>query len=103
MYAVIKTGGKQYRVSPGDEVRIEKVAGNTGDEVHFDHVLLTSDGEQTRVGQPYVENSKVVGRIIRHGKNRKIVVFKYKRRKGYRKKQGHRQSFSLVRIEEISG
>jgi len=101
MYAVIKTGGKQYRVTQGDDVKIEKLEGEVGDSVTFDRVLLTSDGEQVQVGQPYLENSKVVGRIIRQGKNKKIVVFKYKRRKGYRRKQGHRQHFTLVSIESI--
>ena len=101
MYAVIKTGGKQYRVAQGDEVKLEKLTGEVGDEVMFDQVLLTSDGEKVQLGRPYIENSKVVGRITRQGKNRKIVVFKYKRRKGYRKKRGHRQQFTLVRIEDI--
>ena len=101
MYAVIKTGGKQYRVNPGDEVKFEKLEGNVGDSVTFDKVLLTSDGEDVKIGKPYLGNSKVIGRITRQGKNRKIVVFKYKRRKGYRKKLGHRQYFTFVRIEGI--
>jgi len=101
MYAVITTGGKQYRVAPGEEVKIEKLSGNAGDTVTFEKVLLTSDGEKVQVGKPYVDNAKVIGRITRQGKNRKIVVFKYKRRKNYRRKRGHRQEFSLVRIENI--
>ena len=101
MYAVIKTGGKQYRVARGDEIKFEKLPGEVGDSVIFDQILLTSDGEEVRLGQPYIEDSNVVGSIIRQGKNRKIVVFKYKRRKGYRKKRGHRQQFTLVRIEDI--
>jgi large subunit ribosomal protein L21 len=101
MYAVIKTGGKQYRVARGEEVKLEKLPGEVGDQVMFDQVLLTSDGEKVQLGQPYIENSNVVGTITRQGKNRKIVVFKYKRRKGYRKKRGHRQPFTLVRIEDI--
>ncbi|OPX39516.1 MAG: 50S ribosomal protein L21 [Desulfobacteraceae bacterium 4484_190.1] len=103
MYAVIKTGGKQYRISEGDEVKFEKLEGAIGDTVTFDEVLLTSDGENIALGQPYLENSKVIGRITRHGKNKKIVVLKYKRRKGYHRKKGHRQHFSLVRIESIEG
>ena len=101
MYAVIKTGGKQYRVAKGDEVKVEQLQGEVGDEVAFDQVLLTSNGENVEVGKPFLENSKVVGRIARQGKNKKIVVFKYKRRKGYRRKKGHRQHFTLVRIEDI--
>ena len=101
MYAVIKTGGKQYRAAPGEEVKIEKLPGEVGDTVTFDRVLLTSDGENVNVGKPYLENTKVVGCITRHGKNRKIVIFKYKKRKGYSKKQGHRQQFTQVRIDEI--
>jgi large subunit ribosomal protein L21 len=101
MYAVIKTGGKQYRVTPGDEVKVEKLSGNVGDTVTFEQVLLTSDGEKVQFGQPYLENSKVIGRITRQGRNRKIIVFKYKRRKGYRRKRGHRQDFALVRIADI--
>ena len=101
MYAVIETGGKQYQVAPGDEVRFEKLSGEVGNTVTFDQVLLTSDGEKFMVGQPYVQNVKVTGRITRQGKNRKVVVFKYKRRKGYRRKQGHRQYFTLVSIENI--
>jgi large subunit ribosomal protein L21 len=101
MYAVIKTGGKQYRVAPGDEVRFERLQGEVGDSVTFDQILLTSDGEKVKVGHPYLDNSKVIGRITRQGKNRKIIVFKYKRRKGYRRKLGHRQHFTLVSIEGI--
>ncbi len=101
MYAVIKTGGKQYRVAAGDEIRVEKLPGEVGDTVMFDQVLLTSDGEAVEVGQPFLENSKVAGRITAHGKNRKVLVRKYKRRKGYRRKNGHRQHFSLIRIGDI--
>ncbi|MBW1863249.1 MAG: 50S ribosomal protein L21 [Deltaproteobacteria bacterium] len=101
MYAVIQTGGKQYRVASGEDVKVEKLAGEVGDSIVFDRVLLTSDGENINVGKPYLEETRVVGRITRHDKNKKIVVFKYKRRKGYRKKRGHRQEFTLVRIDAI--
>ena len=103
MYAVIKTGGKQYRVAPGDELKVEKLTGDVGEEVFFDHVLLASDGEKFHVGRPYLDSSKVRGRITRQGKGKKVIVFKYKRRKGYRKTRGHRQDFTLVRIENIEG
>ena len=101
MYAVIKTGGKQYRVAQGDEVKIERLSGEVGDSVTFDKVLLTSDGEDVKVGQPLVENTKVVGQITRQDRDRKVVITKYKKRKGYRRKNGHRQEFSLVRINDI--
>ncbi len=101
MYAVIQNGGKQYRVSTGEEVKLEKIEGAPGDTITFDRVLITSDGEETRVGKPYLENTRVVGQITAQGKNRKVVVFKYKRRKGYRRKRGHRQDFTLVRVENI--
>jgi large subunit ribosomal protein L21 len=101
MYAVIESGGKQHRVCTGDEVIVEKLAGEVGETISFDKVLLTSDGETVNVGKPYLEDAKVVGRIKRHDKHKKIVVFKFKRRKGYRRKRGHRQQFTLVRIENI--
>lgn len=101
MHAVIKTGGKQHRVVLGDEIKTEKLEGNVGDTVTFDQVLLAGDGEDVKIGQPYLDNSKVVGRITRQARDRKIVVFKYKRRKGYRRTRGHRQHFTLVRIENI--
>ena len=101
MYAVIKTGGKQYRITPGEEIRIEKLPGNVGEKITFDEVLLTSDGDDINVGKPYLENAKVVARITGHGKGRKVVVFKYKKRKGYRKKRGHRLHYSLVKVEHI--
>ena len=101
MYAVIKTGGKQYRVSPGEEVKVEKLPGEIGDPVAFDKVMMVSDGENVQIGKPYLENTSVVGRLTRHGKNRKIIVLKYKKRKGYRRKKGHRQQFSMVKIENI--
>jgi len=102
-YAVIKTGGKQYRVARGDEVRFERLEGKVGETIAFDQVLLTSDGETVEVGRPFVENSQVVGRITHHGKGKKVMILKFKRRKDYRRKKGHRQQFTLVRIEDIPG
>ncbi|VBB47647.1 50S ribosomal subunit protein L21 [uncultured Desulfatiglans sp.] len=101
MYAVIKTGGKQYKVAAGDELRCEKLPGAVGDAVVFEDVLLRADGDSVVVGQPVVENAKVIGRIKGQGQGKKILVFKYKRRKNIRKLRGHRQAFSLVHIESI--
>jgi large subunit ribosomal protein L21 len=101
MYAVIQTGGKQYRVAQGDDLFLEKLAGQAGDSVVFDRVLMISDGENVQVGKPYLDNTKVIGRLKRQDKHKKVLVFKYKRRKGFRKTRGHRQPFSLVNIEGI--
>lgn len=101
MYAIVATGGKQYKVQEGDVLRIEKLAGAVGDEVAFDQVLLVGAGEDVRIGQPVVEGALVKGTIVQQGKNKKILVFKYKRRKRYRRKQGHRQAFTAVKIDAI--
>ena len=101
MYALIQTGGKQVRVSPGEEVKLEKLPGEVGDPIAFDKVMLVSDGESVKIGKPYLENTSVVGRLTRHGKSRKVLVVKFKKRKGYRRKKGHRQPFSMVKIEDI--
>ena len=101
MYAVIKTGGKQYRVSEGDLVRIEKISGEIGELIEFEEVLLVARGDQVDIGRPCLKDSKVIGEIVEHGKDKKIVIFKSKRRKGYRKKQGHRQQHTILKIKEI--
>jgi large subunit ribosomal protein L21 len=101
MYAVIQTGGKQYRVAQGDDLILEKLPGQIGDPLVFDRVLMTSDGENVQVGKPFLDNTKVIGRLKRQDKHKKIVVFKFKRRKGFRRTKGHRQPFSLVNIEGI--
>lgn len=101
MYAVIAAGGKQYKVEEGDVLRIEKVNGNVGDPVTFDKVLLVADGEALTIGQPVVANASVTARIIEQDKAKKIIVFKYKRRKGYRRTQGHRQPYTAVKIGSI--
>src|SRR5512139_3535569 len=102
VYAIIQTGGKQYRVAPGDVLRVERLPGERGDEVMLDQVLLvTNDDSEVRVGQPLVENASVRGQILLQGKAKKILAFKKKRRKGYRRRQGHRQLFTAVQIQEI--
>jgi large subunit ribosomal protein L21 len=101
MYAVVATGGKQYKVQEGEILRVEKLTGEVGSQVAFDRVLMFSDGESVKVGQPVLEGALVKGHIIEQGKNKKILVFKYKRRKRYRRKQGHRQLFTAVKIDAI--
>ena len=101
MYAVIRTGGKQYRVTPGETVRVEKLLGEVGGEVRFEDVLLFSDGQSLSVGKPQVGNTAVVGRIVEQDKYRKILVFKFKRSKGFRKKNGHRQPYTAVLVTRI--
>jgi large subunit ribosomal protein L21 len=101
MYAVISTGGKQYKVSEGQTIRIEKIAGDVGSPVSFDRVLMYSDGETAKIGKPTLADVTVTGQIVRQGKAKKIIVFKYKRRKRYRKKQGHRQQYTALRIDAI--
>ncbi len=102
MYAVVRTGGKQYRISPGDKIRVEKLAGQVGEEIELKEVLLYADGEKVLTGNPLLPNVKVVGQILGQQRAKKIIVFKMKRRKGYRKKQGHRQHYTTLRIKEIS-
>ncbi|MBI1911799.1 MAG: 50S ribosomal protein L21 [Deltaproteobacteria bacterium] len=101
MYAVIKTGGKQYRVSQGDVVNVEKLAGEVGTSVELSDVLAVGEGDTLKVGTPVVDGAKVVAEIIEHGKDKKVLIFKKKRRKGYTKKQGHRQLFTSLKITEI--
>jgi large subunit ribosomal protein L21 len=101
MYAVVRTGGKQVRVAPGDAVRVEKLDGAVGDRVELEEVLLVGDGGDARIGTPLVEGAKVVGTITAQGRGEKITVFKMKRRKGYRRKAGHRQFYTEVRVDEI--
>lgn len=101
MYAVIRSGGKQRRVMPGDTLKIEKIPGAIGDTVTFGEVLLAGDGDVVTVGKPIVENTSVSGVITRQARGKKITVFKYKRRKGFRRKKGHRQAFTQVEIRSI--
>ena len=103
MYAVIKTGGKQYRVAEGDLLRVEKIKGEVGAVVEFDDILMIVNGERVEIGRPILSDSKVVGEIVEQGKGKKIIVFKSKRRKGYRRKKGHRQQYTALKIKEIKG
>ncbi len=101
MYAIIATGGKQYTVSEGDVIRVEKLGVNAGDTVTFDQVLFVNDGE-TKVGDPTVAGASVTASVIEEGKAKKVIVYKYKRKTGYHKKNGHRQLFTKVKIEKIN-
>ena len=102
MYAVIKTGGKQYRVQQGDVIFVEKLDAQANDAVTFDEVLLIGDGDQAEVGTPVVEGAKVEGKVLAQVKGKKIVVYKYKAKKNERKKQGHRQPYTKVEITAVN-
>ncbi|VFQ43584.1 50S ribosomal protein L21 [Desulfoluna butyratoxydans] len=101
MYAVVATGGKQYKVQEGEILRVEKLAGDVGSTVTFDQVLMTSDGTDVALGAPVLEGAEVTGTIVEQDKSKKVLVFKYKRRKRYRKMQGHRQPYTAVKINTI--
>jgi large subunit ribosomal protein L21 len=101
MYAVVKTGGKQYRVSKGDYLKVEKLTGNVGDEVRFDEVLMIGDTDDVKIGTPQIAGACVSARILEQDRSKKIIVFKFKRRKGYKKARGHRQAYTRVEITDI--
>ena len=101
MYAIIATGGKQYKVSEGDVIRVEKLGAEAGSTYTFDRVLAVS-GDEVKVGSPFVEGATVEASVIEEGKGKKITVYKYKRKTGYHKKQGHRQLYTKVKIEKIN-
>ena len=102
MHAIIETGGKQYKVAEGDTLFIEKLPVEAGEAVTFDKVLAVIDGENVTVGTPVVDGAKVDASVVKNGKGKKIIVFKYKPKKGYRRKQGHRQPYTKVTIGKIS-
>ena len=102
MYAVIETGGKQYKVQEGDVITVEKLKAEAGDTITFDKVLLMSDGKEVKVGTPYLAEA-VTGSVVENGKGKKVIIFKYKAKKDYRKKQGHRQPYTMVKIESLGG
>ena len=101
MYAVIRTGGKQYRVSPGESVDVEKLPHEVGDQIELEEVLLVANGSGVQVGQPLVAGAKVKATVTRQVKGRKVIIFKYRPSKRYRRKKGHRQNYTRLRIDEI--
>ncbi|MBU7005954.1 50S ribosomal protein L21 [Phosphitispora fastidiosa] len=101
MYAVIATGGKQYRVKEGDVIFVEKLAAGEGETVEITDVLAVGEGEDLKVGAPFVDGAKAVLKVLSHGKAKKIIVFKYKAKKNYRRKTGHRQPYTKVTVEKI--
>ena len=103
MYAVIKTGGKQYRVTEGDVVNIEKLVGEPGSKVELTEVLGVGEGEGIKIGTPTVAGARVMAEILAQDKGKKVIIYKKKRRKGYDKRQGHRQFFTSIKIQEIKG
>ncbi len=101
MYAVFKTGGKQYRAATGDVIKVEKIEAEKGSTVELDQVLMVGEGEDVKVGAPYLEGSKVTAKVVDHGRREKIKVIKFKRRKNHRKQMGHRQYFTQIEITGI--
>jgi len=102
MLAIIKTGGKQYLVSPGQKIKTEKINKKEGSEIAFDEILLLQKGNKLEIGIPLVKGAKVIGKIIRHGKGKKIIIFKYRAKTRYKKKAGHRQPFTEVEIIKVT-
>ena len=102
MYAIIRAGGHQYRAEPGKTLRLQSMDVQPGETVTFDEVLLGADGETIKVGAPMVSGASVSAEVVRHGRGEKIIIFKHKRRKNYRRKQGHRQGFTEVKVNDIT-
>jgi large subunit ribosomal protein L21 len=103
MYAVFKTGGKQYRASQGDRLRIEKLDAEVGDSIEFDQILLVGEGSDIKVGAPLVDGGRIAAKVTAQGRGKKVEVIKFKRRKNYKRHHGHRQSYTEVEITSISG
>ncbi|MCB1915454.1 MAG: 50S ribosomal protein L21 [Rhodocyclaceae bacterium] len=103
MYAVVKTGGKQYRVSAGQKIKVEQIPADVGSEITLDQVLMVGEGESVRIGTPVVDGAAVTATVVSHGRHDKVKIFKMRRRKHYIKHQGHRQNYTELRIEAISG
>ena len=102
MYAVIATGGKQYRVQPGDRIRVEKVEAEAGDTLELDQVLMVADGDSISVGAPTLDGGRVKATVVGHGRGEKLKIIKFRRRKHSRKQMGHRQAYTELQIEEVS-
>lgn len=103
MFAVIKTGGKQYLVREGDSLKVEKLVDDEGKEINIKEILLVSNGQDAEIGQPFLKDVSIKAKVVAQGKAKKVTIFKYKKRKGYHKKQGHRQKFTEIKIIKISG
>ena len=103
MYAVVKTGGKQYKVAPGEKLKIEQIPADVGAQVTLDQVLMVGEGESVRVGQPTVAGAAVMATVVAHGRGEKVKIFKMRRRKHYQKHQGHRQNYTELKIDSIVG
>ena len=101
MFAIVNIAGKQYRVAEGDQIKVASLSTKAGEKIKFDQVLLMNDGKNVRIGEPIVKDVSISGTVLDNGRERKVIVFKKKRRKGYRRKNGHRQSFSLIQIDKI--
>jgi large subunit ribosomal protein L21 len=102
MYAVIKTGGKQYRVAPGEKLKIEQIPADVGSQITLDQVLMVGEGESVKVGNPLVPGAKVTATVVSHGRGEKIRIFKMRRRKHYQRTQGHRQNYTEIRVDAIA-
>ncbi|MBF67876.1 MAG: 50S ribosomal protein L21 [Gammaproteobacteria bacterium] len=102
MYAVIKSGGKQHRVEPGEELSVEKLDAAEGETIEFDEVMLAGEGADVKIGAPYIDGAKVSAEVVAHGRGEKLTIIKMRRRKHYRRQAGHRQAFTTVRITDIS-
>ena len=103
MYAVIKTGGKQYRVAAGEKLKVEQIPADVGAEITLDQVLMVGEGESVKIGAPIVNGAKVTAKVIAHGRGPKVKIFKMRRRKHYQKHQGHRQNYTEIQISAIAG
>ncbi len=101
MYAVFESGGKQHRIQKGDVIRVEKLAAEMGDTLSFDQILLVGEGDSVKVGEPFVKGAQVVVEVVSQGRGEKITIIKFKRRKNYRRKQGHRQDYTAIKVVDI--